>query len=267
MQQDLIDEDIELSIPDEGNRYRTFYVRETEEGHTYRLTHDPRRAASFVRAEAVNGLVDAQVAWGHMLLDGYGVAKDAEAALRWFKIAARTGNADALNMVGRCYERGWGVKMDPEEAVRWFRPAADKGHAWAQYNLGKMLARGHGGNRDVRAALTLLVRAARRGVPKAMNMLGRVREEGVAGAPKPRSAARWYRMAAQRGCFRGQFHHARFLAEAGQIEEAERFIRTSLSHAPADFRADALARLRTHPVNKIRQIGLETSLHPGTPPA
>ena len=71
----------------------------------------------------------------------------------------------------------------------------------------------------MRAALTLLVRAARRGVPKAMNMLGRVREEGVAGPPKATLAARWYRMAAQRGCFRGQFHHARFLAEAGDIED------------------------------------------------
>jgi TPR repeat protein len=212
-----------------------------------------------MRREALGGSVEAQVAWGHMLLDGYGVAKDAEAALRWFKIAARSSNADALNMVGRCYERGWGVAMDPEEAVRWFRPAADKGHAWAQYNLGKMLARGHAGNRDPRAALTLLVRAARRGVPKAMNMLGRVREEGVAGPAKLRSAARWYRMAAERGCFRGQFHHARFLTEAGRLDDAEKYFRSSLSQAPPDFRNDALARLRTHPVNKIRQIGLETS--------
>jgi TPR repeat protein len=267
MGEDLIDEDIELSIPEEGNRYRTFYVRETEEGYTHRLTHNPKAAAAFMRAEALRGEVRAQVGWGHMLLDGYGVAKDAEAALRWFKLAARTGHADAHNMVGRCFERGWGTAMDPEEAVHWFRPAADKGHAWAQYNLGKLLARGHAGNKDPRVALTLLVRAARRGVPKAMNMLGRVREEGVVGSPKPRSAARWYRMAAQGGCFRGQFHHARFLAEEGRIEDAERFFRLSLSHAPADFRADALARLRTHPVNKIRQIGLETSMDPGAPPA
>lgn len=257
MQQELIDEEIELAIPDEGNRYRTFYVRETEEGYTYRLTRDPQTAASFVRTEAVNGSVEAQVAWGHMLLDGYGVAKDAEAALRWFKIAARAGNVDAFNMVGRCLERGWGTAMDPEEAVRWFRPAAEKGHAWAQYNLGKLLARGHAGNRDVRVALTLLVRAARRGVPKAMNMLGRVREEGVAGPPKPRSAARWFRMAARGGCFRGEFHHARFLVAAGRLDDAEGFFRASLSHAPADFRRDALVMLGNHPEERIRQIALE----------
>ena len=68
---------------------------------------------------------------------------------------------------------------------------------------------------------------------------------------------------------RGRFYYllAKSFAEAGNIEDAERFIRASLSHAPADFRADVLARLRTHPVNKIRQIGIEASLDPGTPPA
>jgi uncharacterized protein len=262
----LIDEETEVPPPEEG-RYRTFYIQETDEGYRSRLAHDPKAAAAFMRAEALKGTVKAQIGWGHMLLDGYGVAKDAEAALRWFKIAARSGDADAHNMVGRCFERGWGTAMDPEEAVRWFRPAAEKEHAWAQYNLGKLLARGHAGNRDPRVALALLVRAARRGVPKAMNMLGRVREEGVVGPPKPRAAARWYRMAAQGGCFRGQFHHGRFLAEAGLIEDAERFIRLSLSHAPADFRADALARLHTHPVNKLRQIGIEMSMDPGALPA
>jgi TPR repeat protein len=267
MQQDLIDEDIELSIPDEGNRYRTFYVRETEEGYTYRLTNDPQRAASFVRAEAVNGSIPAQVAWGHMLLDGYGVAKDAEAALRWFKIAARSGNADALNMVGRCFECGWGVAADPEEAVRWFHPSADKGHAWARYNLGKLLARGHAGNRDPRVALTLLVSAARRGVPKAMNMLGRFREDGVVGQPKPRSAARWFERAARHGCFRGQFHHARYLVEAGRIEDAEKSFRASLAQAPQKYRRDALAMLRNHPEERIRQIALEVPVDQEVHPA
>lgn len=258
MPRDLIDRELELSIPDpeEGSRYRAFYVRETEEGRASRLTRTPESAAAYVRGEAVSGSVEAQIAWGHMLLDGYGVERDPAAALRWFKLAAQTGSADALNMVGRCYERGWSVPIDPEEAVRWFRRAADKDHAWAQYNLGKLFARGHGGNRDPRVALSLLVRAARRGVPKAMNMLGRFREDGVMSAPKPRSAARWFERAAKRGCFRGQFHYARFLVEFGRLDDAEKSFRASLAQAPEKYRREASEMLRAHPVERIRRIGL-----------
>lgn len=258
MQHDLIDEDFELSIPEPGARYQPLYIRETEEGFALRLTRDPETAARYVRSEAVNGAVKAQVAWGYMLLDGHGVERDPEAALRWFRIAAHSGDADALNMVGRCYECGWAVAADPDEAIRWFRLAADKGHAWAQYNLGKLLARGHGGNRDPRVALSLLVSAARRGVPKAMNMLGRFREDGVIGAPKPQAAARWFARAAQRGCFRGQFHHARYLVAFGRVDEAEKSFRASLAQAPDKYRRDALAMLRNHPIEKIRRIALDT---------
>jgi TPR repeat protein len=147
--------------------------------------------------------------------------------------------------------------MDPEEAVRWFRPAAEKGHPWARYNLGKLLARGHAGNTDPRRALALLVSAARSGVPKAMNMLGRVRDEGVVGPPRKKSAALWYRWAAERGCFRGQFHHGRFLVAEGRTSDGIRWVRTSLAQAPQDFRRDALAILKTHPSPELRALATE----------
>ena len=38
------------------------------------------------------------VRWGQMLLDGQGTDRDAEAALRWFRIAAEAGDPDAINM-------------------------------------------------------------------------------------------------------------------------------------------------------------------------
>lgn len=262
----LIDEDWELSIPD-GNDFQTVYVRETVEGLRARIAADPKAAAQFVRTEAVNGSVAAEIAWGHMLLQGHGVAPDAEAALRWFRIAARSGSADALNMVGRCHELGWGVPRNGAEAAYWYRLAAAKNHAWAEFNLASLLARGEGIAPDKRAALTLLVRSARRGNAKAMNMIGRYREEGSGGQAKPRSAALWYHWAAERGCFRGQFHYARHLAAQGRVEEAALWIRKSLSAAPTAFRRDAVDMLNKQPIKALRQIAREMDISPERCPA
>jgi TPR repeat protein len=249
-----IEDDFELSVA-EDNRFRTLYVRVLDGKPP---SAAPRISAEEMRRLAVQGSVDAQLGWARWLLHGFaGVERDEEAAYRWFKLAARGGDAEALNMVGRCYEVGWGVAPDPEEAVRWFRRAAEKNYDWAQYNLGKMLARGHGGNRDPKVALDLLVRAARKGNPKAMNMLGRYRESSSLPRRRGRSAALWYRWAAERGCFRGQFHHGRYLVAAGRISDGIPWFRASLAHAPAEFRREALAVLRADARPELRELATE----------
>ena len=212
--------------------------------------------AEDLRARAVRGDVEAQIGWAHKLLDGRDVPRDLAAAYRWFSIAAGHGNADALNMVGRCHENGWHVGADTREAARWYRQAADKGHAWGAFNLGCLLAQGRGVAADPKAALSYLVQAARGGNAKAMNMIGRYREQTSGGANPARSAALWFRWAAERGCFRGQFHHGRRLAEAGRIEEGKAWILRSLADAPEDYRSEALAVLRDHPLPALRDLSL-----------
>jgi TPR repeat protein len=223
----------------------------------------PNLDAVQVRAAAVNGSVEAQVAWGHLLLSGHGVERDAAAAVRWFQIASRRGNADAFNMLGRCHELGWGVPVNSAEAARWYRLAADQSHAWAQFNLAVLLAQGNGVAADSRAALALLVRSARQGNAKAMNMIGRFRELGYDRKPKMRSAALWYRWAAVRGCFRGRFHHARQLAAAGDIEAARRWFSESLSEAPLQFRSEAVEILSRHADPNLRLLAMEFGLDKG----
>lgn len=215
-----------------------------------------RPSADELRTRAVQGDVDAQIGWAHALLDGRDVPRDLAAAYRWFSIAAGQGNADALNMVGRCHENGWHVPADAREAALWYGQAADKGHAWGAFNLGCLLAQGRGVPADPKAALTYLVRSARGGNAKAMNMIGRYREQTSAGAKAARSAALWFRWAAERGCFRGQFHHGRSLAEGGRIEEARAWILRSLADAPEDYRQEALAVLRDHALEALRDLSL-----------
>jgi len=253
--------DIEIDPLEElPEKYGPVYVRvyaeevEEEGADAAALLRDPQSAARFALAEAVRGSHKAQVCWAHMLLDGYGVARDAEAAYRWFQIAARGGDPEALNMVGRCHELGWGVPMNTPLAAAHYRTAAAKGHAWAQFNLASLLTSGNGVAQDYGEALRLLVRSARQDNAKAMNMIGRFREEGWDGRrPRLASAASWYRRAAHRGCFRGRFHHARFLYAEGQVEEAARWLAASLSSAPWDFRRDVAAAYAGHPEAAIRQ--------------
>jgi TPR repeat protein len=248
-----IEDDFELAVA-EGLAFRTLYVRVLDRE---RAAPPPEIPADELRRRAVEGSVDAQIGWARRLLHGHGVARDPEAALRWFRLAARSGDAEALNMVGRCYEIGWGVAPDLAEAADWYRQAAEKDHAWGEFNLASLYAQGRGVPYDESKALALLVRSARRGNPKAMNMIGRYREASSMPRRRERSAALWYRWAAERGCFRGQFHHGRYLVAAGRIGDGIRWFRASLAHAPADFRREALEMLRAHAHPELRELASE----------
>lgn len=219
-----------------------------------RLAASPQEAARWVEAAALNGSKPAILNWAQMLLDGHGVARDPEAAFRWFRIAAQAGDVDGVNMVGRCHERGWGVPQDLEEAGRCYNFAAGLGHHWATFNLAMMLFEGKAIARDPQRALTLFVRAARAGNPKAMNMLGRYCEEGWHGRVNFRGAMRWYARAALRGCFRGQFHLARFYASQGDFAEAAGWLEHSFMVAPADFRREAAELFDRHDDPAVRSF-------------
>ncbi|MCC7253582.1 tetratricopeptide repeat protein [Hyphomicrobium sp.] len=248
-----IEDDFELAVA-EGLSFRTLYVRVLDRDQP---APAPEIPADELRRRAIAGTVDAQIGWARCLLHGHGVDRDPEAAFRWFKLAARSGDPEALNMVGRCYEIGWGVPVDLAEAAGWYGRAADKGHAWGEFNLANLYAQGRGVPYDEGKALTLLVRSARRGNPKAMNMLGRFREASSMPRRRSRSAALWYRWAAERGCFRGQFHHGRYLVAAGRISDGIPWFRASLAHAPADFRREALAMLRADARLELRELASE----------
>lgn len=235
--------------------FRRIWIKEPLEQFYARIAEDPERGANWVRREALGGLAEAQVGFGHMLLDGYGVSRDAEAAARWFRLAALQGNVDGCNMLGRCYERGWGLTVDPREAAHWYELAAAKGHDWAQFNLASLMLQTQGVQADLARALSLLVASARAGNPKAKNMLGRWREQGWDGRAKQRSAALWFRWAAEGGCYRGQFHHARFLLRDEKVNEALRWLRSSLRQAPPDFARDAGDILVRHESERVRRIG------------
>lgn len=101
---------------------------------------------------AEQGDHEAQFALGRMLLYGWGVKRDPQAAVRWFTAAAEGGNAAAQNLLGTLLAQGTGIDADPQQGLRWFREAAKRGDADAPRNLGAMYELGLGVDVDYREA-------------------------------------------------------------------------------------------------------------------
>jgi len=187
-------------------------------------TPSPAARADALLAAARAGDAAAQAAYGQLLLDGDGVARDTVQALAWFARGARGGNAMALNMAGRCWELGWGTVPDQARAAECYRGAAARGLPQAMYNYATQLALGRGVARDRSAALAWLEKAAALGFAKADNFVGSFAEDGWAGPCDMNRARTRYARAAEGGDFRGCFNHARMLAGDGRVDEAAHWI-------------------------------------------
>ena len=82
-----------------------------------------------LQAKAEKGNVDAQYQLGYLYLFGKGTSFPANDALaaEWIGKAAESGHADAQNYLGYMYENGFGVTKNGNEAVKWYRKAAEQG--------------------------------------------------------------------------------------------------------------------------------------------
>lgn len=108
-----------------------------EYGHD--VDRNYNQAARWYYRAAERGHSDAQCKIGVCYLEGRGVArKDYAEALKWLKLSAAQGNSSAEYYMGEMYENGYGVPKDKEEAIRWYRLAAGKGVYPAQQALTRL---------------------------------------------------------------------------------------------------------------------------------
>jgi TPR repeat protein len=224
----------------------------TPEEMARRLSGPAEERAEFVRVAAEAGVSDAQAVYAQMLLDGIGVAANPQQAVAWFAKAAQQEHLVAINMVGRCYELGWGVAIDKASAASWYKAAADRGMAWAMYNYAMLLMQGDGVAEDRPAALALFCKAAGMGHVKAMNFIGSFYEDGWVVDRDMDVAADHYARAAAGGDFRGQFNHARLLAEKGRIGEAVVWLARIPETATDAFLQQARDYLDQSPIEAFR---------------
>ncbi len=219
------------------------------------LAESPESAARWVYAAATYGVIDAQLLWAQMQLDGYGTTHDPDGAFRWFEIAARSRKPEALNMLGRCYERGWGVAVDFERAAACYRDAAEKSYDWAQFNLACLMLDGKGVARDPDAAFDLLMRAATQGHVKSFNLIGCCHEHGWGCPADIATAIQWYHRGAEGGDFRGQYRYGQMLLERGMVEDGLSWLRRAIDNAPVEFCRHLAGDLLSHAEPGIRALG------------
>ncbi|KAI8983250.1 hypothetical protein BD414DRAFT_490377 [Trametes punicea] len=84
-----------------------------------------------VRSEMVLAIYEV----GQSFYRGWGVEKDKDMAVQYFRVAARLGDPDAQQELAFCLVNGKGCKKDKREAAKWYRAAvaqgaSDIGLAW-----------------------------------------------------------------------------------------------------------------------------------------
>jgi len=73
-----------------------------------------------------------------MYQNGFGVAKDYQEAVKWYRKSADQGNSWGQGNLGNMYVNGWGGQRDRTEAIRWLKKAADQGSEYAKEKLRKL---------------------------------------------------------------------------------------------------------------------------------
>jgi len=101
-------------------------------------------AAGILKPLAAAADAAAQFRLGMLYLQGQGVARSDQEAVRLFERAAEQGNARAQMALGDLYAAGRGVTRDDAEARAWYQKAATQGDADAQAKLGDLYASGRG---------------------------------------------------------------------------------------------------------------------------
>jgi serine/threonine protein kinase len=61
---------------------------------------------------------------GKCYKNGIGVGKNAEEAVKWFRVAAEAESIEAMRLLGECYRVGVGVSKDSKTAMEWYEKAA-----------------------------------------------------------------------------------------------------------------------------------------------
>lgn len=85
-----------------------------------------RRAAAASEPRWRSMAIQAQAMVGHAYMIGRGTARDAKAAVPWYRNAADQGHLMAQQMLGVAYRDGVGVGRDPVEAYKWLSIAAQQ---------------------------------------------------------------------------------------------------------------------------------------------
>jgi len=238
-----------------GRSSRNPVTEPLEEGTPEFILRQEQAIARYRRAAVEELSPVAQTRLGYCYEHGWGVKKDEDEAVDWYRRGAAQGHPTALYNLALALHLGRGLRGGPpdlEAAARAYRDAADKGHVKAACNLAFLYAEGQGVERDEGECLRLLrtcvpdedledlpeVRrpstadgvdsrpapppseGAKELTAEICEVVGRcyLGGRGLEGGPQPLRASRWFRRAAQMGHVGGAKALARMLEKGQGVE-------------------------------------------------
>ena len=190
------------------------------------FAQDARRAADWVFVAAAEGLPQAQLCYGRMLLGGTGMAQDpAVQALKWFLQSGLERRYRSPSTWLGCAASIKEFQNTPE-GIRW-RLRNISAAPLTRAMRGRSIQPGPPAPGRPRCqarsnALAYLYYSTAAGQQheRAMSLVGRCLEEGWGTPRNLDAAADWYRRSAETGYFRGQYNWASMLLKTGRLEEA-----------------------------------------------
>ena len=136
---------------------------------------------------------------GACFVDGLGVEREPEMAVRWLTIAAEGGDPAGQRNLATAYFRGLGVAEDQSAALGWYRKAAEAGDAEAQDMLSWMLVEGDLVEPDPVLARRWAEAAAGAGVAASMTRMGMFFHNALGVERDPEAAVSWWKRAVEAG--------------------------------------------------------------------
>ena len=140
----------------------------------------------------------AQRAIGQCFLQGKGVERQVELALKWLKLSAEQGDAEGQRQLAEFYFKGEDGFPNEAEATAWYRRSALLGNASAQDMLSWILAEDENAP-DYGQARVWALKAADQGVASSMTRLGLFYHNALGVERDALAAAMWWERAAYRG--------------------------------------------------------------------
>lgn len=129
---------------------------------------------------------------GMAYLQGFGVEKNIDKAISWWKLAAQNGYAYAYHNLGMLYKNGkLGIKQDFVQACSYFKKGAIANSKVCCYNYGFMLYKGLGCHQSYEEAISYFLKAAAEKHSPSLYMLGLCYRNGY-GVEKDEEMGRYY---------------------------------------------------------------------------
>lgn len=115
---------------------------------------------------------------GRMFLQGEGVPKNIDYALRWLEESVGEENEFAEYLLGKAYLKGEDVERDLNRAEDLLRRSSEQGNKYAKYALGKSLLDGNLFLQNIPEAIKLLAESANKDFAPARYLLGKLLYRG-----------------------------------------------------------------------------------------